>query len=156
MLKDGPIPSCRVIEEMRVMFLAQFLGAFPRALSPFGAPRPARRPPATFFSAPPEPLSDRPTHGRLRDPNSPKLFPQLAVALKGCGVVLFELRPQELPLLFGGQDAPPAPRGEPRREVLALPLLLQPAFEGGQGDAEGLDDLLARHAPLEGRQCPDP
>ena len=37
MLKDGPIPSCRVIEEMRVMFLAQFLGAFPRALSPFGA-----------------------------------------------------------------------------------------------------------------------
>jgi hypothetical protein len=36
MLMDGPIPSV-VMDEMRVTFLPQFLGAFPKALSPFGA-----------------------------------------------------------------------------------------------------------------------
>jgi hypothetical protein len=36
MLIDGPIPS-KVIEEMRVTFLPQLLGALPRALSPLGA-----------------------------------------------------------------------------------------------------------------------
>ena len=36
MLIDGPIPS-KVIEEMRVTFLPQFLGALPCALSPLGA-----------------------------------------------------------------------------------------------------------------------
>ena len=36
MLIDGPIPS-KLIEEMRVTFLPQFLGALPRALSPLGA-----------------------------------------------------------------------------------------------------------------------
>lgn len=36
MLIEGPIPES-VIEEISVMFFPQFLGAFPRALSPFGA-----------------------------------------------------------------------------------------------------------------------
>lgn len=36
MLIEGPIPS-KVIEEMSVTFFPQFLGAFPYALSPFGA-----------------------------------------------------------------------------------------------------------------------
>jgi len=36
MLIYGPIPS-NVTEEMRVTFLPQFLGAFPKALSPLGA-----------------------------------------------------------------------------------------------------------------------
>src|SRR5215207_1282918 len=36
MLIDAPIPES-VTEEMRVTFLPQFLGAFPKALSPFGA-----------------------------------------------------------------------------------------------------------------------
>src|SRR5215211_4035084 len=36
MLIDGPIPS-KVIEQMSVTFLPQFLGALPRALSPLGA-----------------------------------------------------------------------------------------------------------------------
>ena len=36
MLIDGPIPSV-LIEEISVTFLPQFLGAFPLALSPFGA-----------------------------------------------------------------------------------------------------------------------
>ena len=36
MLIDGPIPS-KVIEEISVTFLPQFLGALPRALSPLGA-----------------------------------------------------------------------------------------------------------------------
>ena len=36
MLIDGPIPS-KLIEEMSVTFLPQFLGAFPRTLSPLGA-----------------------------------------------------------------------------------------------------------------------
>ncbi|MGG7382783.1 hypothetical protein ACQ7B2_29920, partial [Escherichia coli] len=36
MLMEGPIPS-DVIEERRVTFLPQFLGAFPRALPPLGA-----------------------------------------------------------------------------------------------------------------------
>jgi hypothetical protein len=36
MLIDGPIPS-KVIEEMSVTFLPQFLGAFPKTLSPLGA-----------------------------------------------------------------------------------------------------------------------
>jgi hypothetical protein len=35
MLIEVPIPS-RVIEEINVTFLSQFLGAFPRALSPLG------------------------------------------------------------------------------------------------------------------------
>jgi len=37
MLMDGPIPSSRVMDEMSVMFLPQFLGAFPKALRPLGA-----------------------------------------------------------------------------------------------------------------------
>jgi hypothetical protein len=36
MLMDGPIPFV-VIDEMSVMFLPQFLGAFPKALYPLGA-----------------------------------------------------------------------------------------------------------------------
>ena len=36
MLMDGPIPFV-VIDEMSVMFLPQFLGAFPNALRPLGA-----------------------------------------------------------------------------------------------------------------------
>jgi hypothetical protein len=36
MLMDGPIPFV-VMDEMSVMFLAQFLGAFPKALPPLGA-----------------------------------------------------------------------------------------------------------------------
>src|ERR687897_866707 len=36
MLIDGPIPS-NVTDEMSVTFLPQFLGAFPKALSPLGA-----------------------------------------------------------------------------------------------------------------------
>ena len=36
MLIDAPIPS-KVIEEISVTFLPQFLGALPRALSPLGA-----------------------------------------------------------------------------------------------------------------------
>ncbi len=36
MLMDGPIPFV-VIDEMSVMFLPQFLGAFPKALRPLGA-----------------------------------------------------------------------------------------------------------------------
>jgi hypothetical protein len=41
MLIDGPIPA-KVIEEMRVTFFPQFLGALSRALSPFGCPGVAR------------------------------------------------------------------------------------------------------------------
>ena len=36
MLTEAPIPS-NVMEEMSVTFLPQFLGTFPRALSPLGA-----------------------------------------------------------------------------------------------------------------------
>ena len=36
MLMDGPIPS-KLIDEMSVTFLPQFLGAVPCALSPLGA-----------------------------------------------------------------------------------------------------------------------
>jgi hypothetical protein len=36
MFMDGPIPFV-VIDEMSVMFLPQFLGAFPKALCPLGA-----------------------------------------------------------------------------------------------------------------------
>jgi hypothetical protein len=36
MLIEGPIPS-EEIEEMSVTFFSQFLGAFPKALSPLGA-----------------------------------------------------------------------------------------------------------------------
>jgi hypothetical protein len=49
MLIEGPIPS-EEIEEMSVTFFSQFLGAFPKALSPLGAlalgrPRPKRHHP---------------------------------------------------------------------------------------------------------------
>jgi hypothetical protein len=36
MLMDAPMPST-LIEEIKVTFLPQFLGAFPNALSPLGA-----------------------------------------------------------------------------------------------------------------------
>src|SRR5215212_6542172 len=190
MLIDGPIPS-KVTDEMRVTFLPQFLGTFPRALSPFGAlaylgvratlvedsftntSRPGSTPfrrwrkallfsssrsvaASVFFVAPPQLPSYGPAHGRDGHPNARLLLPQLAVALQGGVVVRFKLLPQE-PLLFGArEDAPPPPRGEPGREVLAFPLHLDPALEGGKGDGEDLNDLLPRDAPLDSLNGPDP
>src|SRR5829696_554895 len=116
----------------------------------------ARWHPASFFVAPPQLLSYGPAHGRDGRPNARLLFPQLAVVLEGGIVVRFELLPQG-PLLLGGrEDASPPSRGEPGREVLALPPHLDPALEGGKGDGEDLHDLLPRDAPLDGVHRPDP
>src|SRR5215204_6139784 len=116
----------------------------------------ARWPPASFFVGPTELPSDGPAHGRDRHPDARLLFPQLAVAPERGVVVLFELAPQE-PLLFeGGEDAPSSARRNSRREVLALPPHLQPAFEGGKGDGEDLHDLPPWDAPIHRRQSPDP
>jgi hypothetical protein len=95
------------------------------------------------------------THGGNRNPNPPLLFPHLAVALKGGIVVGFELLPKRSLLLGAGEDAALSPRGDTRREVLALPPFPKPAFEGGKGNGEGVYDILPGNAPIDRIESPE-
>src|SRR5215210_6422813 len=121
-----------------------------------GPLRRARWHPASFFEGPPQLLSYGSAHRGDGHPNARLLLPHLAVALQSGIVVVPKLAPQE-PLPFGsGEDAPSPSRGDPGRKVLALPPHLQPAFEGGKGDGEDLNDLPPGDAPIHRGQSPDP
>jgi hypothetical protein len=175
---------------MSVTFLPQFLGAFPRALSPLGAlpylgvsatlvedsstnlsrlgsiplrrslkeplDRSSRSVATTdFFEGPTEPAHG-PAHRRHRNRNASLVLPKPAVARK-CGVVVgFELLPQGVSLLFGGEDPRCPSRRRPRRYVLPLAAALEPAFESGERDPEGARRLLPGHPALQGAERLDP
>src|SRR5215203_3361341 len=105
--------------------------------------------PSVFFVGPAQLVAYGPAHRRARYPHPPTLLPHVAVLCEGGVVVLLELLPQSPPLLGVSEDAPLAPRGGARREVLALPPFPQPSFERGEGDGEGLDDVLPGDPPLD-------
>jgi hypothetical protein len=113
--------------------------------------------PSVFFVGPTELVAYGPAHRRGRNPHPPTLFAHLAVLLpKGGLLVLFELLPQRSVVLGVSEEAPLSSRGGAGREVLAHPPLLDPAFECGEGDGEGLDNVLSRDSPLERIDRPRP
>jgi hypothetical protein len=68
--------------------------------------------------------------------------PQLAMTLKGGGIVLFELFPESSSLFGTRTDGRRATRRGPRGEVYATPSSSYVvAFYGRDGDAEGPDGL---------------
>src|SRR5215207_2131291 len=107
--------------------------------------------PSDFFVGPAQ-LADRPAHGGNRHPRAAALFPQLAVALKGGFVVLFELLPQGASLPRGDQDGGRTSGGGLRSEIPGLPPSSEVALQSGHRDPEGAHHLRPWDASVYGVQ----
>jgi hypothetical protein len=102
----------------------------------------------------PSQLAHGSPHGGDGNPDPLLALPQLAVALKGGVVVLFELSPQGAALLDGGADRK-CTSGESSRSYLSgLSSQSQIPINGGRRNTEGPNDFLSGHAEVHSGKQP--